>query len=255
MKVQQIFFKNTLRNFSYLITFNDGAIFCIDPFNAAEVLKSLEKDSLKGIINTHDHCDHHSGNEALVEKFHCEVLGHEKAQIPHKTRGLHHQEVVYQSGPFSLLALDTPGHTLSHICLLLKKEEQPYAIFTGDCFFNAGVGNCYNGGDVGLMYKTIKNQFSHFPDELLIYPGHEYFKRNLEFTLSVEKTNKRAEAFLDKIKSMNMDEDFFINNMKTERAVNTFLRLKEPEIKSALGLTESSEEDIFYKLREKRNHW
>nr|BDT29446.1 hydroxyacylglutathione hydrolase family protein [Bacteriovorax sp. HI3] len=256
MKVQQIFFKNTLRNFCYIITFSDGAIYCIDPFNASEVKDFLgEGKKLAGIINTHDHCDHYSGNEELLKAYPCPVYAHEKANIPGKTKDLVDGDVVYQNGDWSLEAVFTPGHTMSHICLMLKEKGVPHALFTGDCFFNAGVGNCHNGGNPEVLYETISGIFSQYPDELLIYPGHEYLKRNLEFTLNIEVSNKNAKAYLNKLEGVNLNEVFFINNMKKEREINTFLRLREAEIQKHLQLQGESDKTIFIKLRELRNKW
>lgn len=256
MKVHQIFFKNTLRNFCYLIVFDDGAIYCIDPFNASEVKAFLGSDKkITAIINTHDHCDHYSGNDELLSTYPCPVYAHAKAEVPGKTHGLVDGEVLYQNGSWSLSAVDTPGHTMSHMCLMLKKDEIPYALFTGDCFFNAGVGNCHNGGSVEAMYKTISEIFSQYPDELLIYPGHEYLKRNLEFTLNIESDNSDAKEMLSKVNTINMNEIFFVNNMLTERKINMFLRLKQHTIKHHLKLDDSDDKTIFLKLRELRNKW
>jgi hydroxyacylglutathione hydrolase len=254
MKVQQIFFKNTLRNFSYLITFSDGAIFCIDPFSGAEVLSSLKGEKLTAIINTHDHCDHHDGNAELYSKFRCSVMCHEYAKVPHKDRGLRDEDIIHECGEWQLSAVDTPGHTLSHICLVLKKNGKEFALFTGDCFFNAGVGNCHSGS-MDALYTTIDTIFSKFPDEMLIYPGHEYLKNNLKFTMSIESHNAEALAFLQKIEKLDLDEVFFVNDMSTERKINTFLRLKEPEIKKALKLEEADDKKVFTTLRELRNNW
>lgn len=256
MKIHQIFFKNTLRNFCYLIVFDDGAIYCIDPFNASEIKAFLGDDKkITAVINTHDHCDHYSGNEELLQAYPCPVLAHEKAVVPGKTQGLKDGEIIYQSGDWELSAVDTPGHTMSHICLMVKKNRVPYALFTGDCFFNAGVGNCHNGGNPEVLYGTINKIFSHYPDEMLVYPGHEYLKRNLEFTLNIESDNCDAQEFLDKVRHVNMNEFFFINDMKVERKINMFLRLKQPTIKKNLNLEHSDDKTIFLKLRELRNKW
>ncbi|MBY0413954.1 MAG: MBL fold metallo-hydrolase [Bdellovibrionales bacterium] len=231
-----------------MIVFDDGAIYCIDPFNASEVLTYLGDKTLSGIINTHDHCDHYSGNDVLVDKFKCPVYSHEVALVRGKTHSLKDHEVVYQFGSWTLETIYTPGHTLSHICLLLKKDGSPHSIFTGDCFFNAGVGNCHNGGNPEVLYKTISEIFSTYPDELLIYPGHEYLKRNLEFTMSVENSNEEAQNFLNKIATIDLNEVFFINSMQTERKINSFLRLKSLKLKG-------TEKEVFLKLRELRNRW
>ena len=166
MNIRQIFFKNTLRNFCYLITFDNGVIYCVDPFNHTEVLNYTQSKDviISAIVNTHDHCDHYSGNdELLIENF-CPVYAHSNASVPGKTHGLKDEEILYQTGPWELVAVDTPGHTMSHMCLMIKKDGMAYALFTGDCFFNAGVGNCHNGGSIEAMYKTISEIFSQYPD-------------------------------------------------------------------------------------------
>lgn len=256
MKIHQIFFKNALRNFCYLIIFDDGAIYCIDPFNGEEVLAFLSNNQkIKGIINTHDHCDHYSGNDQLLKVNSCPVYAHTYANVPGKTHGLIDGEIFYQNGPWKLVAIDTPGHTMSHMCIMIKKEDSPYALFTGDCFFNAGIGNCHNGGNLELMYETITKIYSEFPDELLVYPGHEYLRHNLKFTMSIEKDNRDAQCYLEKIEHVDMDEVFFVNSMLIERKINMFLRLKQPTIKKNLNLLDGDDKKIFFKLRELRNKW
>lgn len=255
MKIQQIFYKNTLRNFCYLIRFNDGAIYCIDPFRSDEVIQALKGKALRAILNTHDHCDHFSGNEELVKDSGCEVCAHASAHVPGKTKNLVHGELIHLFDQWSLEAVFAPGHTMSHLCFLVRKENIPYALFTGDCFFNAGVGNCHNGGSVSVLYDTIKNLFSAWPDEMLIYPGHEYLKRNLMFTLHFEPDNEEAANFLKSIEHQNLDETFYINSMKTERKINTFLRLESPTIKKTLNLLNADSKQIFFTLRERRNTW
>jgi hydroxyacylglutathione hydrolase len=257
MKVEQIFFKNTLRNFSYLITFSDDVIYCIDPFSAAEVQKHLDqsgKGKLKAILNTHDHCDHHSGNAELLAIHQCEVLCHYQAKVPEKTRGLLNHEIVHACGEWKLECVYTPGHTATHVGFILKKEKKPFAFFTGDCFFNAGVGHCRNG-DPTVMFHTIDNIFSTLPDDLIIYPGHEYLKRNLEFTLSVEQENEKALSFLNALQGINLDEKFFLNSMKTEREINTFLRLEEKTVVKNLHLPHNDKKAVFLKLRQLRDQW
>ncbi len=255
MKIHQIFFKNTLRNFCYLISFSDGAIYCIDPFHSDLVLTHLKDQKLMGIINTHDHCDHHSGNDELIDRFGCEVWAHKEAIVPGKTKNLSDHEIIHQRGEWCLKSLYTPGHTMSHLAVMLEKDYKPYALFTGDCFFNAGVGNCHNGGNPEVQYETISKIFGNFPDELLIYPGHEYLKRNLEFTKKYEPHNTDAQSFLNIIESQNLDEVFYINSMKIERTINTFIRLNSSDLRTELHLENSDEKKVFLTLRELRNRW
>ncbi len=259
MKIYQLFFKNSLRNFCYILSFGKDIIFCIDPFNSKEIIEYLADEKLTGIINTHDHCDHYSGNEDLVNKYQCSVMAHKDAIVPFKSKDLADHEIIFQNkindDAWALKAIYTPGHTLSHLCLILEKNNHPFAIFTGDCFFNAGVGNCHNGGDPEILYHTISTIFNTLPDDLLIYPGHEYLKRNLEFTMKYEPQNISAINFLKKTKDINLDESFFINTMGTEREINTFLRLGSKNLLETLDQSSENAKQVFLTLRKLRNKW
>src|SRR3546814_16763655 len=61
-------------------------------------------------------------------------------------------DVVKVGRTVELESLDTPGHTMSHVCLL-SRGDQP-ALFCGDTLFNAGAGNCHNGGHPSELYQT-----------------------------------------------------------------------------------------------------
>ena len=153
--------------------------------------------------------------------------------------------------------LDTPGHTMSHLCLLVRGEHN--SLFCGDTLFNAGAGNCHNGGDPISLYETFYNQLIKLEKNTKIYPGHDYLKNNLEFTLSLEPENKKAIDLLTKAKS----EDFSINyvsSLKNELNINTFFRLKETSIINSIidkgeELKDSSPKEVFLALRRLRNNW
>ena len=40
-------------------------------------------------------------------------------------------------------------------------------MFSGDTLFNAGVGNCRNGGNVHQLYRTIESIYDEFEDSLI----------------------------------------------------------------------------------------
>jgi hydroxyacylglutathione hydrolase len=147
---------------------------------------------------------------------------------------------------------------MSHVCLL-SRTEQP-ALFCGDTLFNAGAGNCHNGGHPSEMYDTFVQQLVALPDSTQIFPGHDYFANNLQFTMDREPDNARAQALLDDI----MDQDpnnGLISTMGLEKEVNTFFRLRSPSVIAALRESFSDLPDevdaktVFLKLRELRNSW
>ena len=59
--------------------------------------------------------------------------------------------------------MDTPGHTMSHICLYFEGDDtNKPALFCGDTLFNAGVGRCDFGGDPIIMHQTFEKQIFYF---------------------------------------------------------------------------------------------
>lgn len=259
MKVHQIYTDSNLRNFTYIIELNNKSAFVIDPWNANLVNKILNKYDLKltAIINTHEHWDHIQGNQELVDLHQCEVWAHAngKGKIPGLSRLLINNETIEITSGCILQVLDTPGHSQAHLCFIILLNNNPKCIFTGDILFNAGVGNCQNGGDVLDLYETIKNKISNLPDDITIYPGHEYLKNNLEFTLDREPSNKSAKQWLDKYTESDIHSNPLTTTMADEKEINTFLRLKNEEIISNLSSNIDSERDVFVELRSLRNNW
>ena len=62
--------------------------------------------------------------------------------------------------------------------------------------FNAGAGNCHNGGHPDELFDTFEKQLEKLGDDTLLYPGHDYLINNLEFTLDREPDNAAAAAML-----------------------------------------------------------
>ena len=158
--------------------------------------------------------------------------------------------------------LDTPGHTRSHICLLLQAADSstPAALLCGDTLFNAGAGNCHNGGDPSLLYDTFVQQLALLPDSTLVYPGHDYLARNLAFTLDREPGNVVAtqrHASLGEREGATAP----VFTLGDEKRHNVFFRLQEPEIIARLRERfpelpgDPDARSVFLRLRELRNQW
>jgi hydroxyacylglutathione hydrolase len=249
--VKTFYAYNELRNFSYLIQDSEtGHSWVIDPYEAQPIIDYIKKNSLvlKGILNTHQHFDHIRGNALLVEAFSAPV---------HKLKNLESLDLGSSS---SLHIIDTPGHTLDHQVFTWRKGDQHLAIFSGDTLFNSGVGNCKGGGDVNLLYKTIE-KLKLLPGSTLVYPGHDYKKRNLEFAQSVEPDNQHIKAELNSIRNV-PTEELPPLTLGQELLVNPFLRLDSEEVNQNvvknLGISEESDtlkKDIFIRLRQLRDIW
>jgi len=261
--VKQIWTANAYRNFNYLIACSEtGEALAIDPLDSAQCLQ-VARDAgweITQILNTHEHHDHIGGNQAIVDKTGAKVLAHERAKdkIPGVSRGLVAGDLIRVGKTVELEALDTPGHTMCHICLRAHTERP--AIFTGDTLFNAGAGNCHNGGNAQDLYNTFAEQLEQLPPETLIYPGHDYIENNLRFTLDREPDNRQAQAMLDQIAGQDPAEAY-VSTMADELQINTFFRLKSPSVIARLrerfpDLPEQPDpRTVFIKLRELRNSW
>jgi hydroxyacylglutathione hydrolase len=261
--VRQVWTGNNYRNFNYLIACGEtGEALAVDPLDHAKCLKAARDEgwTITQILNTHEHRDHTGGNDAMVQKTGATILAHRNAKdkIANIARGLGAGDVVKVGKTVELEALDTPGHTLSHVCLL-SHTDQP-ALFCGDTLFNAGAGNCHNGGHPAELYRTFSEQLAKLPDSTLIYPGHDYIENNLRFTLNREPDNRQAQAMLERLKGQDPDRAY-VSTLAVEKEINTFFRLTSPAVIAKLReafpeLPEKPDQrTVFLKLRELRNSW
>ena len=233
MLIEQIWTNNAWRNFNYLIACPDSCeALVIDP---CDVQKCIEVANARGwritqILNTHEHHDHIEGNTAMVEATGASVLAHHLAlgKIPQTNKALRANDVVKVGRSVELQVLDTPGHTMSHICLFADCDAP--ALFSGDTLFNAGAGNCHNGGHPDDLFLTFAEQLSCLPDATRLYPGHDYIINNLRFTLDREPENQVAAKLLEQVVSQDPNHAF-ITTIGLEKQINCFFRLENKQIK------------------------
>ena len=263
MIVKQIWTANAYRNFNYLIACSEtGDALAIDPLDHEKCLRAAKEEgwTITQILNTHEHHDHTGGNDAMVKHTGATILAHRNAgsRIPDVARGLGAGDVVKVGRTVELEVLDTPGHTMCHVCLL-SHTDQP-ALFCGDTLFNAGAGNCHNGGHPVELYKTFSGQLARLPASTRVYPGHDYIENNLRFTLDREPDNGNAGAMLEQLAGQD-PSSAYVSTLEVERKVNTFFRLTSPTVIAKLreafpDLPEQPDPGtVFVKLRELRNSW
>ena len=263
MIVEQVWTGNAYRNFNYLIVCPEtGEALAIDPLDHRKCLAAAKERgwTITQVLNTHEHGDHTGGNKAVIAATGARLLAHKNARdkIPGMDQGLDAGDVVKVGRTVELESLDTPGHTMSHVCLL-SRTEQP-ALFCGDTLFNAGAGNCHNGGHPNELYGTFADQLAKLPDDTLIYPGHDYIANNLKFTLDREPDNGRAKELLADIENQDPD-DALVSTLALEKEINTFFRLHSPTVIARLREAfpdlpdDPDPKTVFLKLRELRNSW
>ena len=160
-------------NFSYIISdevTKEAAV--VDSSYNADMLSRIligAGFTLKYIINTHEHPDHTSGNEALLSAFGSKIaahkLSHSKPDVPVDGGD------VLVVGSLQFKVIHTPGHTPDSICLLVENNT----LLTGDTLF---IGECGRtdlpGGDPRGLYDSLFNKLMKLDDAVAVYPGHDY---------------------------------------------------------------------------------
>ncbi|MDC1110005.1 MBL fold metallo-hydrolase [Gammaproteobacteria bacterium] len=265
MHIKQIPIRNDLRNFMYLLACEKtSAAIAIDPLDYALCLETASEMGWKieTVANTHHHHDHIGGNDQVIAATGAKLVAHEDAMdaIPGVNIGLKAGDEV-SCGEFSLKVMDTPGHTMSHICLYFSGnvEEQP-ALFCGDTLFNAGVGRCDFGGEPKILHKTFEDQIFPLADSVRIFPGHDYIENNLEFTLDREPENEQALSLREKFKN-GLNAESFVSDIGLERKINVFFRLNVPQVRAGIAASLNTElenldnEKTFIGLRKLRDSW
>jgi hydroxyacylglutathione hydrolase len=126
--------------------------------------------------------------------------------------------------------------------------------------FNAGAGNCHNGGNVKALFQTFSQQLNRLPENTRIYPGHDYIENNLRFTLNREPDNQTAADLLQQVSGQDVNHAL-VTTLQTEREINTFFRLGQTRVQAQLRVdfphlpADMDEETVFTQLRELRNRW
>src|SRR5215471_11584452 len=188
MKSVQIerFYLGCLAHASYMVASDDVAAI-IDPQRDIDIyLDAAAKNGwrIEHIIETHLHADFVSGHRELADRTGAPIyLGSglgvgSGAQFPHVavTDG---DEIRF--GDCLLRFLQTPGHTLESICILMTDVRQPnrhQAVFTGDTLFIGDVGRpdlspTHTPQELAaILHQSIHEKLLTLPDDTEIFPAH-----------------------------------------------------------------------------------
>jgi hydroxyacylglutathione hydrolase len=219
-------------NYAYLIVCEETReAGVVDPSEAEPVLRQVEKEkvTLKAILNTHHHRDHTGGNPGLLDRSPLEVYGHriDRDRIPGLTHPLDEGDRI-MIGRLAARFLFIPGHTRGHIAYLFDNK-----LFCGDTLFVAGCGRLFEG-TAEQMQGSLSKLMS-LPADTLVYCGHEYTEKNLQFAMTVEPHNPKLTEKLRRVRSLRAQGISTVpSTMADERETNPFLRWYSKEIQDNL---------------------
>jgi hydroxyacylglutathione hydrolase len=176
------FYLGCLAHASYMAG-SEGVAAVVDPQRDVEIyLEAARQNNLRieHVIETHLHADFVSGHRELAARTGAKIYvgARAGAQFPHVPVS---QGDQIRFGQCRLRFLETPGHTLESICVLvadLDRSPEPFAVLTGDTLFIGDVGRPDLSPDhtpqqlAALLYDSLHGKLLSLPDHLRVYPAH-----------------------------------------------------------------------------------
>jgi len=176
------FYLGCLAHASYMLG-SQGEAVVVDPQRDVDLyVKAAEEHGLaiRHIFETHLHADFVSGHKELAARTGAKIYFGSQAGVtfPHVDV---HDGFELRFGRAAIKVLETPGHTLESICLVVTDDEKPrkpWAVLTGDTLFIGDVGRpdlsrTYSPEQLaGMLYDSLHDKLLKLPDEVLVYPAH-----------------------------------------------------------------------------------
>jgi glyoxylase-like metal-dependent hydrolase (beta-lactamase superfamily II) len=185
------FFEPNTSTFTYLLACEKTKQAVLIDTVESEVpnyLKELEAQNLKLVytLETHVHADHVTAADSLRQKIDSKSVVHRDAGAMCGdllvTDGVH---IIV--GTIDLEVRYTPGHTNG--CISFFAGDR---IFTGDSLLIGGCGRTdFQSGDSGQLYDSIHHQIFSLPDDVIVYPAHDYNGKTKSTVGEERKNNKR----------------------------------------------------------------
>ena len=176
------FYLACLAHASYMIG-SEGIAAVVDPQRDVQLyLEEAARQGLKiaHVIETHLHADFVSGHRELAARTGATIYvgARAGAKFPHHAV-VEGNEIRF--GRCVLTFLETPGHTLESLCVLvtdLDRASHPWAVLTGDTLFIGDVGRPDLSPDhapqqlAGMLYDSLHQKLLTLPDDVEVYPAH-----------------------------------------------------------------------------------
>ena len=237
-------------NYSFILNETEtDTVAVVDP-SESEIINTFIKkkyNKIDFIFNTHHHFDHTGGNIKLKKIYNSKIVGSKKDErrIPGIDIKLSDNE-NFKFGNIVFKIFLVPGHTNGHICFYSKSEK---VIFTGDTLFSLGCGRVFEGSHMEMLESL--NLIKKLPEDTRIYCGHEYTQKNLDFCNKYEFNNKNLEEKKKWVISrLNQNQPTIPTTIRDELDTNIFLRCNNINLKKNLSMENSTDLEIFKKLRD-----
>ena len=198
----------------------------VDPAEAAPVIAWCEQNRVRPqkILLTHHHADHIDGVAELLAVYGCAVVGAgaDAHRLPALDQAVAEGDFV-EVGDAVARVIETPGHTVGHICYYFADEA---VLIAADTLFTLGCGRVIEGS-MAQMYDSLR-KLAVLPPETLVCSGHEYTLANLKFALHVEPNNAALQQQGARYQALRAEGQPTVpSTIADELAANPFLRAKD----------------------------
>lgn len=243
---------------NYIWALHDGAqAWVVDPGQAEPVLAWLaaQRLQLAGILLTHHHGDHTGGVAALRAATAAPAWGPTGEPLPDGVQRVRGGERVALLGR-SFEVIEVPGHTAGHIAWYcagfapasiagpVGRPPDPASargqllgpeglLFCGDTLFSIGCGRLFEGSPEQMLASL--DRLAALPDSTLVCCTHEYTLANLRFARALEPEHPGlADHQRWCERQRQAGRPTLPSRIGLERALNPFLRSREPALRQAL---------------------
>ena len=167
-----------------------GEALLIDP-----VVNSIDRDlealhalglRLAYTLDTHIHADHITAALHLRQRVGSKIAAPAMEGLPCVDRGTA-EGVPFEMGSICIDPLHTPGHTDGHFAYRWGDR-----LFSGDALLIDGCGRTdFQNGDAEVLYHSVTQKLFTLPDEVLVYPAHDYQDRRVSSIGQEKRRNPR----------------------------------------------------------------
>jgi hydroxyacylglutathione hydrolase len=166
---------------SYIVGAGGEAV-VIDPRRDCLIYAEIagrENMKITKIFETHKNEDYVIGSRELARPTGAEILHGAREEFGFGTDV--RDGDTFRVGPLELEVLETPGHTVESISLLLRDRsvsDDPLMVFTGDALFAGEVGRTDLAGEhrrremSELLYASLHEKLLPLPDGVIVCPAH-----------------------------------------------------------------------------------